>query len=209
MSNKVVAMTGASRGIGKAIALKYARKGFDIAICCRSNEKELTKVREEILAFSVNCLSFVGDMGNFKDAKAFFEQIQEYFGRIDILINNAGISHVGLLQDMTPEQWNTILSANLNSVFYCSKLAIKMMLPVKQGVLTNYGSTHEQDLYRIYTLRDMGYDPYVMVYDKPTAPHETRQLQRWVNNKRLFHTVKDFQDYDPKGYGKEKAAAVM
>lgn len=76
-------------------------------------------------------------------------------------------------------------------------------------VLTNYGSTHEQDLYRIYTLRDMGYDPYVMVYDKPTAPYETRQLQRWVNNKRLFHTVKDFRDYDPKGYGKEKAAAVM
>ena len=140
MSNKVVAITGASRGIGKAIALKYARKGFDIAICCRSNEKELTKVREEILAFSVNCLSFVGDMGNFKDAKAFFEQIQEYFGRIDILINNAGISHVGLLQDMTPEQWNTILSANLNSVFYCSKLAIKMMLPVKQGKILSISS---------------------------------------------------------------------
>ena len=76
-------------------------------------------------------------------------------------------------------------------------------------VLTNYGSTHEQDLYRIYTLRDMGYDPYVMIYEKPTAPHETRQLQRWVNNKRLFHTVKDFRDYDPKGSRKEKAAIVI
>ena len=72
-------------------------------------------------------------------------------------------------------------------------------------VLTNYGSTHEQDLYRIYTLRDMGYDPYVMVYEKPAAPEETRKMQRWVNNKRLFYSVKDFKDYDPAAYRKRKA----
>ena len=71
-------------------------------------------------------------------------------------------------------------------------------------VLTNYGSTHEQDLYRIYTLRDMGYDPYVMVYEKPTAPEETRRMQRWVNNKWLFYSVKDFKDYEPGGYRKMK-----
>ena len=64
-------------------------------------------------------------------------------------------------------------------------------------VLTNYNSTHEQDLYRIYTLRDMGYDPYVMVYERPTAPQITRHLQRWVNNKRIFHTVHDFGEYAP------------
>lgn len=76
-------------------------------------------------------------------------------------------------------------------------------------VLTNYGSTHEQDLYRIYTLRDLGYDPYVMVYEKPTAPEETRKMQRWVNNKWLFHSVKDFKDYDPSGYRKQKGADIM
>ena len=70
-------------------------------------------------------------------------------------------------------------------------------------VLTNYGSTHEQDLYRIYALRDMGYDPYVMIYEKPTAPEETRKMQRWVNNKWLFHSVKDFKDYVPSGYRKK------
>lgn len=75
-------------------------------------------------------------------------------------------------------------------------------------VLTNYGSTHEQDLYRIYTLRDMGYDPFVMIYEKPSAPPETRRLQRWVNNKWLFHSVKDFRDYDPKEYGKKKTVAA-
>ena len=73
-------------------------------------------------------------------------------------------------------------------------------------VLTNFGSTHEQDLYRVETLRGMGFDPYVMVYDRPTAPAITRQLQRWVNNKRIFYTVKDFADYIPGRIGGEKRA---
>lgn len=64
-------------------------------------------------------------------------------------------------------------------------------------VLTNYGSTHEQDLYRVNTLRGMGYEPYVMIYDRPSAPAITRQLQRWVNNKRIFHTIPSFADYIP------------
>lgn len=73
-------------------------------------------------------------------------------------------------------------------------------------VLTNYGSTHEQDLYRINTLWRMGYDPYVMIYDRPNAPPVTRRLQRWVNNKRIFHTVSDFFDYISGGIGGEKRA---
>ena len=73
-------------------------------------------------------------------------------------------------------------------------------------VLTNYGSTHEQDLYRVETLRGMGYDPYVMIYDRPSAPSVTRQLQRWVNNKRIFHTVPSFADYIPGRIGGVKRA---
>ena len=65
------------------------------------------------------------------------------------------------------------------------------------NVLTNYGSTHEQDLYRVNTLRAMGFDPYVMIYERPTAPPVTRHLQRWVNNKRLFYAVPRFEDYIP------------
>ena len=63
-------------------------------------------------------------------------------------------------------------------------------------VLTNWNSTHEQDLYRVDTLRRMGFDPYVMVYERPTAPLITRHLQRWVNNKQIFRTVESFADYD-------------
>ncbi len=63
--------------------------------------------------------------------------------------------------------------------------------------LTNYGSTHEQHLYRVETQRQMGFDPYVMIYEKPTAPPITRHLQRWVNNKRLFYAIPSFSDYEP------------
>lgn len=64
-------------------------------------------------------------------------------------------------------------------------------------VLTNFGSTHEQDLYRVETLRSMGYDPYVMIFERPTAPQITRQLARWMNNKRVFRAVPNFADYIP------------
>ena len=64
-------------------------------------------------------------------------------------------------------------------------------------MLTNYNNTHEQDLYRVDILRRMGFDPYVMIYERPTAPPITRHLQRWVNNKRIFRTVEHFADYEP------------
>ena len=75
--------------------------------------------------------------------------------------------------------------------------AIKSDRKRRVYVLTNYGSTHEQDLYRVNTLRAIGYDPYVMIYERPTAPPITRHLQRWVNNKRIFYTVPNFSDYAP------------
>lgn len=63
-------------------------------------------------------------------------------------------------------------------------------------VLTNFNSTHEEDLYRVYALRELGYDPYIMIFDKTNAPNKTRYLQRWVNNKKIFRTIKKFEDYD-------------
>lgn len=140
MAQKVVAVTGASRGIGKAIALQYAQKGYHVAICCRKHDRELETVRNEIERLHSECLSFIGDMGNPEEAAAFFAQIQSRFGSLDVLINNAGVSHIGLLQDMTTQEWNSILSANLSSVFYCSKAAIQMMLPKKAGKILSISS---------------------------------------------------------------------
>ena len=140
MSNKVAAITGCSRGIGKAIALKYAKEGYNVAICCRSQKEMLYKVKEEIEAYHVNCLAFLGDMGCPEDVNAFFEQIKKQFHQLDILVNNAGISYYGLLQEMSNDDWDKILSANLSSVFYCSRLAIQMMLPQKSGKILSISS---------------------------------------------------------------------
>lgn len=140
MSKKVVAITGASQGIGRAIAIKYAQMGYNVAICCRSHVTELDAVKENILRYHVDCLAYIGDMGKYEHVMSFFEQIQNKYGRLDILINNAGISHIGLLQDMTPQEWDSILAANLNSVFYCSKAAIQMMLPNKSGKILSISS---------------------------------------------------------------------
>ena len=65
-------------------------------------------------------------------------------------------------------------------------------------VLTNFNTTMEENIYRVYTLRDMGFDPYIMIYDKPNAPREVRLLQRWVNNKFIFKKTERFEDFDPK-----------
>jgi len=80
---------------------------------------------------------------------------------------------------------------------FVERTAIKSDRRRRVYVLTNYGSTHEQDLYRVDTLRGLGFDPYVMVYDRPSAPPITRQLARWVNNKRIFRVVPNFADYIP------------
>lgn len=140
MDKKVAVITGASRGIGKAIALKYASLGYQIAICCHRRSEQLEKVRQDVLSHGVSCLTFVGDIGQFENASAFFAEIDKTYGQIDILVNNAGISLFGLLQDITPEQWNHIVNTNLNSAFYCSKLAIPMMLKRKQGKILSISS---------------------------------------------------------------------
>lgn len=140
MSNKIAVITGASRGIGRAIALKYAKNGYDVAICCRHSKQCLEETAQQIRSMQVRCLTYLGDMGNYDDACTFFQKIEAELGSIDILINNAGISCFGLLQDTTPEQWNTMLASNLNSVFYCSKLAIPKMLAKKSGKILSISS---------------------------------------------------------------------
>ena len=135
-----IAVTGASRGIGRAIALKFAQSGFNVAINCLKNSEKLKDLQKEIMSFGVSCIAYTGDMGNPKCAEEFFNIIASKWGCLDILVNNAGISYVGLIQDMTYEQWNTIVNTNLSSVFNCSKCAVNMMLSPKKGKIINISS---------------------------------------------------------------------
>ena len=104
----------------------------------------MTAFRDEISALGVSCLTFVGDLGHFEDCQRLFSEITDHFDRLDVLVNNAGIAHIGLLQDMTADEWNHLLQTNLSSCFYCSKLAIPMMLKNKSGNILNISSVWGQ-----------------------------------------------------------------
>lgn len=137
--NKTVLITGASRGIGKAIAFRFAREGFRTVLCARG-EGELFRTRDQLLALGASCLAVTADVGKSEDCRRLFEEAQKAFGAVDILINNAGISHIGLLQDMTDTEWDSLLRTNLSSVFYCCRQAIPSMVAAQQGRILNISS---------------------------------------------------------------------
>ena len=142
MSKKTVLVTGASRGIGKAIAVKFAKKGYRVVINCvnPSHEDMLAQVKRDIESYQVPCLACLGDVGNFQECREIFQKIQKMFGSLDVLVNNAGISYIGLLQDMKPEDWDRIVRTNLTSVFNCCRLAIPDMVKNQCGKIINISS---------------------------------------------------------------------
>lgn len=139
-TKKTVLVTGASRGIGRAIALSFARQGWQTIITCIKNEEKLQEVHQLIYSWGGSCLSYVGDMGDFSCCQSLFSQIERQFGALDVLVNNAGVSQIGLCQDLTIENWERMLKNNLTSVFCCSKLAIPMMLRRHAGSIINISS---------------------------------------------------------------------
>ena len=131
-------ITGASRGIGRAIALRLAREGCRLVICSRG-EETLLNTKQEIEALGAPCLAVAADVGDPSDCQKLFDTAKD-FGAPDILVNNAGISHIGLFQDMSAEEWNRLISTNLSSVFYCCRLAVPSMIAAQRGKILNISS---------------------------------------------------------------------
>jgi len=140
MAKKIVLVTGASRGIGKAIAVKFAKKGYNVIINCAHREQELMQAKKEIESYQVCCSAFLGDVGDLDTCRQLFELIRKQYGNLDVLVNNAGISYLGLLQDMSAGDWDRIVRTNLTSVFNCCKLAVPMMLQAGHGKIVNISS---------------------------------------------------------------------
>lgn len=140
MQDKNILVTGSSRGIGKAIAMKFAKSGYNVVINSAHNKEELLKTKAEIKTFNNSCFAFYGDMGDYNHAGLLFDQIKQKLGNIDLLVNNAGVSYIGLLTDMTPLDWQEILSTNLTSVFNSCSLAIPDMVNKKAGKIINISS---------------------------------------------------------------------
>ncbi len=135
-----IIVTGASRGIGRAIALSLANEETSLLISCSKSAAKLNEVKALIEEKGARCETYIGDMGNYSDAMKMFDLAFQSFGHVDILINNAGISMVGLFQDMTADEWNKICSTNIDSVFNCCHFAVKDMLGRHCGKIINISS---------------------------------------------------------------------
>lgn len=135
--NKTALITGASRGIGKAIAKEFAAQGYDLYLTCVSSIEPLKNYAHELeQSHNIHCHAFQTDMGCYEEVEALFAGIPS----LDVLINNAGISYVGLLTDMTPAQWHKVMHTNLDACFYTAKLAIPLMLQNHNGRIINISS---------------------------------------------------------------------
>lgn len=137
---KYALITGASRGIGKSTALELSKAGYNLILTCKNNLEQLDEVAATARANSAKVITFAGDIGKPEICTELFSIIAEKDIAPEVIINNAGISYVGLLQDMTFEEWNNCVNTNLSSVFYICKLAVPKMLSKHKGKIINISS---------------------------------------------------------------------
>lgn len=140
LEGKVAIITGATRGIGKGIAEVFAQHGADIAFTYVSSDEQAKKVVDELTAYGVKVKSYKSNAAIYLDAEAFIDQVVADFGKIDAIVNNAGITRDGLLMRMTEENWDEVMNVNLKSVFNITKCALKTLLKQRYGSIINMSS---------------------------------------------------------------------
>jgi 3-oxoacyl-[acyl-carrier protein] reductase len=140
LKGKVALVTGAARGIGKAIAYKLAQAGADIALTDLNADENFNKTVEEISALGVTCRGYASNAADFQQAHDTVEQIHKDFGRIDILVNNAGITRDGLMMRMTEQQWDMVINVNLKSAFNFTHALVPIMARQRGGSIINISS---------------------------------------------------------------------
>ena len=141
IKNKNALITGASKGIGRAISIELAKQGVNVAINYNKSKKEAEEISNELMnAYNVKSIILKGDVSDKNDCSSIVEESINAFGNLDILVNNAGIIDDNLLIRMSDDAWDKVLRTNLDSIFYCTKPAIKSMLKNKWGRILNIGS---------------------------------------------------------------------
>ena len=138
--SKVIIVTGASRGIGKEIATILTKKEMQVIACYNNSEKEALELQEKLREKDINIDIIKGDVSKREDCKKIVEYVIEKYGRIDVLVNNAGTSTYNLFTDITDEEWNKTINVNLNSVFYMTQETVKYMIKEQNGCIINISS---------------------------------------------------------------------
>jgi len=140
LQDKIALITGGSRGIGEAIAKRYAEQGASVAFTYRSSEERAKKIEAELQAMGVKAKGYKSDASSYEQAEALVKDVLEEFGQVDILINNAGITRDNLMLRMTEEQWDQVMETNLKSVFNLTKQIIRPMMKNRSGSIINMSS---------------------------------------------------------------------
>lgn len=140
LSGKTALVTGATRGIGKGIAIKLAQAGSNIAFSFASSVEKARAFEQELAAFGVKAKGYQSNAANFAQADILIDEILKDFGALDILVNNAGITRDTLLMRMSEQQWDEVLDTNLKSAFALTKAAMKPMMKAKAGSIINITS---------------------------------------------------------------------
>lgn len=138
--SKVALITGATRGIGKQIAITLAKNGYDIAINYRTQNDDLKNTKQEIEKNNVKCLAVKGDVAIFEDCEKFVEEVIKEFGKIDVLVNNAGITRDTLIMRMKKEDFESVINTNLVGTFNVTKNVISHMIKARFGKIINISS---------------------------------------------------------------------
>jgi acetoacetyl-CoA reductase/3-oxoacyl-[acyl-carrier protein] reductase len=140
LAGKVALVTGASRGIGRAIALELANRGATVAINCRSGLLAAEGVRDEIEHISGKSEVFQGDISESREARRIIQEVLDVYQRLDILVNNAGITRDRSIRKLTDEDWAEVIDTNLNGAFYCTSAALPAMMEQKFGRIVSMAS---------------------------------------------------------------------
>ena len=138
--NKTALITGASRGIGAACALLFAKNGYNVVINYNKSEAKAQELKEKILNLGGSAICIKADVSKPDEVNRMVSDSIDAFGRIDVLISNAGVASDGLVTDLTDEQWRRIIAVNLDSVFYCARAVLPNMIKRKSGKIINISS---------------------------------------------------------------------
>jgi len=140
LQNKTAIVTGATRGIGHAIAVRFAKEGCDVAFCGRTRNEKMIAVEQELSALGVKAKGYATDVAEYDSAQAFVKEVLADFGKVDILVNNAGITDDSAVKRMTEEQFDRVMHTNLKSVFCMTKAIQPAMWRQGHGAIVNIGS---------------------------------------------------------------------
>ena len=219
MEQKTIFITGASRGIGKSIALLFASRGYHTFLNCSSSVDELKKLRAYITEkYHTPCTLVPGNVGNPDHVRAIYNKIYQECTLLDVLVNNAGISYINLLTDMTDEDWNRIIQTNLSSVFYCCRQAIPPMVSKRSGKIINISSmwgTSGASCEVAYSASKSGINGFTKALAKELAPSKVNAIACGVidtsmNDQLTSEERKALEEEIPAGrYGTPKEIAQM